>query len=446
MDPQAKTAELEDQCRYILKAARAAGADEAFVSASYGLSARIQYEKNDFNLAAYHEGGGFGITVHKDQRQGAASVNTFSKEAVDEVVRQALAFARFSIPDEYLGMAEKSDYIALPETFDPGMAELPMGELRRLAEAMIAAAKHDARVSLDGASVERSAGVHVIANTRGVLASDHSTSLNWYLMGMAIEGADVTSFDHLSDFAYFLPGVESKVLETAGNLAQRLLACLGAKPARSFKGAVLLPACAVDELLLDPIVYHIVGRNIMDGKSRFSNSLGETIASPSVTFSDDPHDIALRGCTAWSGEGVPTRGMALVERGVLKTHLDSVYSARRRGTKPTGNGGGPHGPLLAQGTRSLAELRRAASPLLEFTRYSGSVDPITGDFSGLAKGGRLYVNGADQGPVKETMIAGNTFELLRRDLIMSDERFDDSGSYRLPCVLVDGVSVTSAAS
>ncbi|MBF0245191.1 MAG: hypothetical protein HQL31_07940, partial [Planctomycetes bacterium] len=80
MSLDGKIAELDQYVERILGMALKAGADEAAVAASYGLSSRVGYEKNDFNIAATSEGCGFSIKVHKDQREGAASINTLDEE------------------------------------------------------------------------------------------------------------------------------------------------------------------------------------------------------------------------------------------------------------------------------------------------------------------------------------------------------------------------------
>jgi predicted Zn-dependent protease len=68
---------------------------------------------------------------------------------------------------------------------------------------------------------------------------------------------------------------------------------------------------------------------------------------------------------------------------------------------------------------------------------------MTGDFSGVAKGGRWWINGEDQGPVKELMMAGNIFDVLSRPVELSSEVETDGGYYQLPSALIDGVTVSS---
>jgi PmbA protein len=76
-------------------------------------------------------------------------------------------------------------------------------------------------------------------------------------------------------------------------------------------------------------------------------------------------------------------------------------------------------------------------------RFSGNADPITGDFSGVAKCSHFYKNGEHQHPLIETMIAGNVFDLLKNIVNLSSEREAYFNSCLLPWMLVDEVSVTA---
>ncbi len=435
---------LKAIANYSLERGLKLGADKVFVSCSYGRQSRVCYEKNDFNLAARHEGTGLSITVHHQQKAGSAAINTHSKKDVDEALERALTLAKHSISDEHLSMAPKASYAEIDLPLDPELTHLSLDQVIEMGKLLVSALKSPL-ISIDTASVELSYGSRLIANSLGMEASDCSSSLNWSAMGMAIQGDDLTSFDYESDFSSLWSTCPARIGSTANKLSEKLIAQLGAKKApNSYCGKALLCPTLFDELLLDPCVYHIMGANIMDGKSRFESNIGDEIVHPNLNLHDHPHNPNMRGCTAYSGEGVPTQTMTLIDKGVLKSHCDSIYSAKRRSTKATGNGGGPHAAFVTPGTTALKDLITSnEGPLLAPTRFSGNIDPITGDFSGLAKGARWWENGKDLGPVKELMIAGNAFELLKNPLLLSQEFETDGGSFQLPYALVDGVSVNA---
>ena len=439
-----KELELKTMIQRTIAKAKQLGADEVFISASYGVQSKIAFEKGDYNLATRHEGEGLTITVHKNKSCGCASINALDPQLIEDAIDKALHLAKHSVPDEFISLAPKAEYVNLDLPKDPALAELSMEALVQLTQGFVSECLRSEKISIDSASVEQSSGVRVIANSNGMLAHEQHNGLTWSVMGMAIDQDDITSFDYLGDHSLTLEGCELKMKNSATKFRHKLLQSLGAQNGRSYCGKVLLSPALVEELLLDPLLYHIMGGNIMDGKSRWADAIGTTITSESITLEDHPHNPAMRGCTTFSGDGIPTQKMTVIKNGKLLTHLDSVYSAKRRGTTPTGNGGGLHVPVMKSGELSKDELISQSEGFLLYpSRFSGNIDSLNGDFSGVAKGSLLYENGQLMGPVKEVMISGNVFDILKSKLHISQDTEDDGGYYQLPHVLIDDISVTA---
>ena len=91
-------------------------------------------------------------------------------------------------------------------------------------------------------------------------------------------------------------------------------------------------------------------------------------------------------------------------------------------------------------THLTHRLAAAAKGILA-TRFSGNADPVSGDFSGSVKGGRMIRGGKLAEPLCGTMIAGNTFELLKRITAVSSEYERMFGSV-VPYISLEEISVT----
>jgi PmbA protein len=76
------------------------------------------------------------------------------------------------------------------------------------------------------------------------------------------------------------------------------------------------------------------------------------------------------------------------------------------------------------------------------TRFSGSTNPITGDFSGVIKGGFLLQAG-EKIPIDETTMAGNLYDCLKNISAISSERRLINGSAHLPTIRIEDVSVSA---
>jgi PmbA protein len=385
----------------------------------------------------------YALKVHRNRRKGSASTNETSPEAITQTVDSALTLAEFSVEDEFLCLPEAATPRQLEGRFDPALRDLPIESLRELAARFVSVAQAEPRMSLDQANLEVATGYTMIANSHGLRVADESTSLGWRIMGMGKTDEEVTSFDYLGGHSFDWQNARERCPQTASTFVDKQMTCFGARKGESYKGMILLTPAAVGSLLLSPLQFHIDGRQVMDGKSRWGDELGKAVASDCLTLVDDPFDLALAGAAPFDGEGVPARETAIIENGVLRTHIDGCYTARRRGLQSTGHADGLHGVHVRPGTQSRDELLAAGDRMVVVERFSGNVEHTTGDFSGVAKCSHYYENGEHRFPLKETMIAGNFFEMLKSIVALGDRSENYCNAYLTPYVLVDGVSVTA---
>jgi PmbA protein len=254
--------------------------------------------------------------------------------------------------------------------------------------------------------------------------------------------AEVTSFDYRTGGSWSLDGAETGMRESADGFIRCILSCFGPRKIPSYKGPVLFAPAVLQELILFPLLFHTSGRQIMDGKSRWGDSLGDVVATSTLTIRDDPFDLELSGASPFDKEGVATSPLTIVEKGLLVAHTDDSYTANRRGTVSTGHAGDRQAPSIGPGSSTLDELRSAAPRLITVERFSGNVDPVSGDFSGVAKNSHLWEKGEYAHPITETMIAGNFFDLIQNISGVSSVSSPWENAIRAPWILADGVSVT----
>lgn len=77
--------------------------------------------------------------------------------------------------------------------------------------------------------------------------------------------------------------------------------------------------------------------NVQKGLSLLAGREGETIASASVTLTDDPlMPMGMASCP-FDREGAATHTKHILENGVLKTLLHNRKTAKKAGCKTTGN-------------------------------------------------------------------------------------------------------------
>ncbi|HAZ31500.1 MAG TPA: TldD/PmbA family protein [Dehalococcoidia bacterium] len=202
------------------------------------------------------------------------------------------------------------------------------------------------------------------------------------------------------------------------------------------------------------------GKNIYEKKSPVSEKLGEEIFDRQLTIYDDPLNDEIPGARSFDDEGTPCRYFPVVENGVLKNFYYDLHYADKLKASPTGHGfrsamwGGD--PIATKPTPSLDHLfikpgDKSLSELIGsidrgiiiagvLGAHSGNIP--NGDFSmGLSPG--LYVEkGEIVGNVKDAMVAGNIYEVMKNVLAIEDTLYPAMmGTF--PAILFDSVSVAT---
>lgn len=452
--PKQVEADLLSRCQRAVDRALAAGAHEAEAFATASRSIAVRYEKGDLQLAQVDEGSSLGLRVFKDCRLGFASSNQAGDDALDRTVTDALALAGFSPPDDANVLPAPRPHVRLPNLVEPALAALSVESAveraRALADAALGA---DARISLDQASTQVSSSSVALLSSKGVRAAESDASLSQMLFGMAIDGDDVGGFDYQGENVRRLDQAGASAAWVLERFIEATLGNLGAGAAETYRGPVLFAPAAFGDVFIDPLVSACSAIAVQRGRSALAGKLGQLVATPELHVHDDPTDLELAGAASFDREGQPCSRFALVREGLLAGFLHNAYSARMEGLVSTGHavggarsvpGLGAHAVVVApgQGGDRQAMLASLGRGLL-VQRFSGTVDPASGDFSGVAKSARWVEQGKLVRPVRETLISGNAFALLRQVLALSTERERLMGAARLPWALVDGVSVTA---
>ena len=453
-DPAASEAQLLERARRLTRAATTRGADEAEVYAHQGNSITVTFEKGDLKLAQVDEGASLGLRVFDEKRLGFSSSNQVADADLDQTAEDALALARLNSPEDENRLAKPRELTGELLTAPASLCGFAVEEVVLLAKSITEQIlAHDERISLETATVSTSCLSRVLVTSTGVERTESDAALSVSLMGMAIEGSDVGGFhvagENLRDPSKF----DAMAKTLAADFSRIIVGNLGAQSSESYKGAVVFSPEALISIFLSPVLSATSAIAVQRGRSALGKKLGESIANPVLTMIDDPTDLGLGGATAWDREGQPTCRSAIVENGVLKKFLYNGYAANVEGKQSTGHAqGGPrstpglgiHSLVVAPGDGGdLNALLASMGRGLFVERFSGSVDAMTGDFSGVAKSARWVEDGRIMHSVKETLLAGNVFDLLVGDLVLGSKSLRRRGSFRAPFAKVGGISVTA---
>jgi PmbA protein len=427
------------------------GADQAEVFVESVRAVEVELQKDDIHTASTADEVSIGIRVIRKGSIGFATVN--GEDHLDRACEDALAMAAASPPDPKNGLGEPSAGTVLPlETLpDPAIAELTVERLVVIAAGLLERVRAgDSRVRIDSGGVSAAISARAIATSTGVRHAEDHAGAQGYLFGMAVEGDEVGSFDAQGQAVLRAADLDPQLDRVAARFVERCVGALGARSGETYRGPVVLSPEVVSSFVLADLLSVLTGRAVRTNRCPLADKVGQTVAVPALSIVDDARLAGGTASAAFDREGTPTAKTPLLTDGVLRGFLYDVYEARAAGTRPTGHarGGATTQPmigvsnlLVSAGEQSLADLCRLPRVVV-VNRFSGSSDPVTGEFSGVVKGGFLCRDG-ERTPLRETLIAGNLYDLLRRISGVSRERENLYGRARIPALRVEDVSVTA---
>ncbi len=340
------------------------------------------------------------------------------------------------------------DPAPLPEvrTHVPRAAAAGFAELRQFGSLLLD------RLGRDGcqvnAVVERSVGTVRVANGQGLNVSYDVSALSLSVELTRVSGNDVLIIgDSWSGADLPDAGALERMVD---NVLRRLR--WSATPSPSPSGS--LPVCfspsGAAPLLL-PLQQALLGKSVLQGISPLGARLGKKAFDGAFSLTDDPLAEGRPGSRPCDDEGVPSRQLPLVERGVLRGFIYDLETAARARVTPTGHGrrgtfGKPqaaYSNLVVQpGDKTLEELLGAIDDglLVDELLGVGQGNVIGGGFSHPVALAWRVTRGEIVGRVKDAAVAGDAYRLLGRIVGLGKE-LTWRGSIAAPHLLLAGVAV-----
>lgn len=437
-------------------AALAAGAQEAEACAGGERELKVGFQRGDLGSVANSRETTLGLRVYVDGRLGFVTTNR--GQDLEALAAEAVAIARASPPDPNNGLPEPLAVPPMPALVASDLALLGPERLAALGSelmAMVVGTRDPrcpgAQVAVDTMDLSVHDSARAVVSSKGVRQAHRSASASGGIFGMAIEDGQPGSFSYDGDAVRSAAELPEALDRSFRRFADKCLGAMGAGHGESFRGPIIVPAEVLGELLLDAMLRGLCADAVRQGTSPFAGRLGERIAVPGFTLIEAGAGLDGHPITPFDREGLPRQRRTLVQDGVLSAFLYDAYEARCAGTTSTGHASGGASTLprvapacveVGAGSHTLAELSDLPRAVV-VTRFSGSIEGSSGDFSGVVKGGFL-ISGGERRPVMETTIAGNLWEALRSISGISRERESFFGMRLLPAIRIEDVSISAA--
>lgn len=413
-----------------------------------------------------------GLRVFRGLRSASTSTSDLSREGLDRLVEGAIELSRITGEDPFAGLPEEHEFARVTEAevdalhlaFDDVFEQPPVERIEIARRCEAAALAFDTRITNSGGGDFDTATSHrLMVNSRGFIGEFRRSYCGFSASPIATDehGRMQRSF-------WYSSARTTRLLEDPEEIgriaAQKTLRRLGARrvPTQCVP-VVFSPEMA--RSLMGTLFEAANGDSIYRHATFLDDMLGKVVAGTKITLVDDgrmmheradAHGQPVRyggfGTSPFDGDGLPRRRTVLVQDGVLQTYITNCYTARKLGTRSTGNAsrglaGNPGTSAgnfyLEPGSQTPEEILASVGTGLYVTETMGTgINLVTGDYSQGAAG--LWIeNGELAFPVQEITIAGNLRDMFQNVVAVGNDLIFRSANAS-PTICVEGMTVAGA--
>jgi len=370
-----------------------------------------------------------------EKRKGAISINKTDQESIDSAVTELVKMAKASKPDDAHDICEKNP----SKSFKKGIQKAELDKMYDRMKQFIEYSKEKyphtilEEINFDFSKIES-----YYINSNGTEYDSEKGLYNFSIMFTTKEGANTSSFNYTG---FSTQGLEKEFrnmgsIETLlGESSQQTVT--KSVPEKFTGDIIITPDC------LKSFISYVTGKlgdyAMITGTSMFKDKLGEKIADKKLTLRSMPVSKEIIDGYSYSSDGFEVENSTIIEKGVLKTFLLSLYGANKTGLEKAVNSGGCY--VVEPGDKSFEEIVKNTKRGILLSRFSGGKPSDNGDFSGVAKNSFYIEDGEIKYPVSETMISGNLKEFLNSISEISKERIS-YGSSILPWIKAGNITIS----
>ena len=409
----------------------------------------IQFEANELKQVQTKVSRSTALRIFKEGRIGFATAS--GGGGLEALVDMAVETSQFGSPAnfQFPSSREYSEVFIV----DPKVEEIAMERMIEIGKELIARIRgHTPDILCDVQVTKGTSSISLINSQGGEGRYDSS------FFSLSLEGILVRDTDML-----FVGDSESscRLSDNIDDLADRVIWQLEMAKEKAAVSTKQLPIIftpnGVASALLSPLVLALNGKTVLEGASPLKDKLGEQVFDKKLSLWDDATIAYGVGSYPFDDEGVPSQRLPLVTNGVVANFLYDLQTAALADTQSTGNGqragGGFPSPaisslILSGGNVSFHAMVEDMKEGLVVEQLIGADQGnlLGGDFGGNVLLGYKVENGEIVGRVKDTMIAGNVYQVLKELLGIGQEARWVGGILQTPPLYCSSVSVTTKGS
>jgi PmbA protein len=419
----------------LLELSLQSGADFAEVYQSKSLANPVFFEANRLKQLESAESEGTALRLWKNGQSGIAV-------AYGEVDAQSLVDKAIAI--SALNPIQEVNLVANREQIYPDLgSSMEVENLVKIGKETISLIRDSYPEVLCSAQLDCDQESIRLVNSEGLNLSYTDTTLSFYLGLEWVRGDDFLSVSGgQTQRGILQPDLVVK------EILQRLQWAEKNVTSPTAKIPVLFTNKATD-LLWDIVQAALNGKRVIETASPWSDRQGKQVISPLITLTQKPN-FGPYSCP-FDDEGLPTQDLTLIDGGILQQFYSDRATAKLLNLAPTGNGFKPGlgsyptpelvNLIVNSGADNLSDLIAQIDEGIIIDQVLGGSSGISGDFSVNIDLGFYVKKGEILGRVKDTMISGNVYNVLKEVIALGADN-DWNGGIFTPSLIVDGISVT----
>lgn len=425
------------------KARPIAQASEVFLISSE--ETPVHFEANRLKSIRSRQSCSVALRIFKNGRIGYALSNNI--EAVDILVADAVETAEFGALAEF--EMPSTQHLAEVDTYDDSVPSVSLKTMVNLGETMVShLTAHYPRLVCEG-NINKEKIYVEIANSRGLKADYSKTIFELEIAGTLINGTDMLFVGDGCSSCH--PVLDTKAM--IQNTLRQIEWAQNQSGVTAKKMPVIFMPAGIASALIAPLEAGFNGKIVLEGASPIGNKLLQEIFDKKLSIYDDatlPYQPQSR---PFDDEGIASRRLPLIEKGVVKNFFYDLKTAARAGKTSTGHAArsssqpipAPTAFVVSNGDSDFNAMLSGIDEGLIIENLMGAEQGniLGGDFSGNVLLGYKIEHGKIKGRVKDTVVSGNIYELLTDITALgNDGRWIGSGLYT-PSILFQDVSVAS---
>lgn len=385
------------------------------------------------------------LRVIKNGQLGYAAASGYFDN--QKLVDIAIETAQFGMPGKFDFPAP--GYFPQTKIFDSDVEKIPVSEMIDLGQRLIDPIIRSTQGILCDAGVSKETISIRLVNSSGSQAEYRKTTFGLGVGGTLIRGTDMLFVGEGQESCH--PIRDAKAVTEVVLHQLELAKNMAAAPNRQLP--VIFTPDGVVSAFIPSFMAAFNGKVVLQGASPIGNKLGETVFDTRFSLYDDPTVDFAPHSRPCDDEGIASRRTALVENGKVQNFLYDLQTAGQAKAKSTGSGtrgrGGLVSPsasafIIKTGESTFTEMVQDIKEGLVVEQLMGAEqgNVLGGDFSGNVLLGYKIENGEIVGRVKNTMVSGNVYQLLK-DISVSREAKWVGGGVFTPHIFCPALAVTS---